>query len=63
MADKATTSFMRSLCMGTIEEDVLLPFPVMSEKEGETLRAIFDSLKQFLGDRDKDYRAWDVAGG
>jgi hypothetical protein len=29
MADKETTSFMRSLCMGVIEEDVLLPFPVM----------------------------------
>src|SRR5678816_2948564 len=62
MADKETTSFMRSLCMGVIEEDVLLPFPVMAEKEGETLRAIFDSLKQFLGNRDKDFRAWDLAG-
>ena len=62
MADKETTSFMRSLCMGVIEEDVLLPFPVMADKEGETLRAIFDSLKQFLGNRDKDFRAWDLAG-
>ena len=62
MADKETTSFMRSLCMGFIEEDVILPFPVMAEKEGETLRAIFDSLKQFLGNRDKDFRAWDLAG-
>ena len=51
MADKETTSFMRSLCMGVIEEEVLLPFPVMADKEGETLRAIFESLKQFLGDR------------
>jgi acyl-CoA dehydrogenase family member 9 len=62
MADKETTSFMRSLCMGVIEEDVLLPFPVMAEKEGETLRHIFDSLKQFLGSREKEFRAWDVAG-
>ncbi|HTS81882.1 MAG TPA: acyl-CoA dehydrogenase family protein, partial [Myxococcaceae bacterium] len=62
MADKATTSFMRSLCMGVIEEDVLLPFPAMAQKEGETLRAIFDSLKQFLGNRDRDFRAWDLAG-
>jgi acyl-CoA dehydrogenase family member 9 len=62
MADKETTSFMRSLCMGFIEEDVILPFPVMAEKEGEALRAIFDSLKQFLGNRDKDFRAWDLAG-
>ena len=62
MADKETTSFMRSLCMGVIEEDVLLPFPVMADKEGETLRAIFESLKQFLGNRDRDFRAWDLAG-
>jgi alkylation response protein AidB-like acyl-CoA dehydrogenase len=62
MADKETTSFMRSLCMGVIEEDVLLPFPAMAEKEGETLRQIFDSLKQFLGNREKEFRAWDVAG-
>ena len=32
MADKETTSFMRSLCMGDIEEDVLLPFPVMGDR-------------------------------
>ena len=62
MADKETTSFMRALCMGVIEEEVLLPFPVMADKEGETLRAIFESLKQFLGNRDKDFRAWDLAG-
>jgi alkylation response protein AidB-like acyl-CoA dehydrogenase len=62
MADKETTSFMRSLCMGVIEEDVVLPFPVMGDREGETLKEVFGALKQFLGDRDKDYRAWDVAG-
>ena len=27
MPDKETTSFMRSLCMGQIEQDVLFPFP------------------------------------
>ena len=62
MVDKATTSFMRSLCMGIIEEEVVLPFPVMSDKEGETLRQVFGSLEQFLGHRDKEFRAWDVAG-
>ena len=29
MLDTKTTSFMRSLCMGDIEEDVMLPFPGM----------------------------------
>ena len=49
MADKETTSFMRSLCMGVIEEDVVLPFPVMGDREGETLKEVFGALKQFLG--------------
>ena len=53
MADKETTSFMRSLCMGVIEEDVVLPFPVMGDREGQTLKEVFAALKQFLGDRDK----------
>jgi cyclohexanecarboxyl-CoA dehydrogenase len=34
----------------------------MAEKEGETLRQIFDSFRQFLGSREKEFRAWDVAG-
>jgi len=34
----------------------------MADKEGETLRAIFESLKQFLGNREKEFRAWDLAG-
>ena len=28
--DKETSSFMRSLCMGHIDEDLILPFPEMS---------------------------------
>jgi acyl-CoA dehydrogenase family protein 9 len=62
MADKETTSFMRSLCMGAIEEDVLLPFPVIADREAETLRQVFGSLEQFLGSREKEFRAWDMAG-
>jgi acyl-CoA dehydrogenase family member 9 len=62
MADKETTSFMRSLCMGAVEEDVLLPFPVIADREAETLRQVFGSLEQFLGSREKEFRAWDVAG-
>src|SRR5689334_23059584 len=34
------TSFMRSLCMGYIEEYMLLPFPAMSAEERETLQGV-----------------------
>ena len=45
MADKKTTSFMRSLCMGEIEEDILLPFPEMAEGEKETLGQVLASVR------------------
>jgi acyl-CoA dehydrogenase family member 9 len=61
MADKQT-SFMRSLCLGDIEEDVLLPFPEIPSKDAETLRQVIASMAQLLGPKEKDFRAWDVAG-
>jgi len=62
MVDKKTASFMRSLCLGEIEEEILLPFPEPTVQEKETLAAIFATLKAMLGPREKDFRAWDVAG-
>ena len=60
--DKKTASFMRSLCMGKIEEDVIVPFPVMKKEEAESLRTIFDSLVGWLKGKEKDFREWDVKG-
>jgi alkylation response protein AidB-like acyl-CoA dehydrogenase len=62
MVDKKSVSFMRSLCLGEIEEEVLLPFPEPEIAEKETLRAILATLKSMLGSREKDFRAWDAAG-
>jgi alkylation response protein AidB-like acyl-CoA dehydrogenase len=62
VADKETTSFMRSLCMGRIEEDVLFPFPTVSEAEKETLGDIAGALEGLLGPRTEDFRKWDVEG-
>jgi len=62
VADKATTSFMRSLCMGQIEQDVLFPFPVMSPDQKELLHEIAGALEDLLGSRAEDFRKWDVAG-
>jgi len=62
MADKATTSFMRSLCMGQIEQDVLFPFPVMSPDQKEMLHEIAGALEDLLGSRAEEFQKWDVAG-
>ena len=44
MVDKKTVSFMRSLCMGQIEEDVILPFPSIPSVEKETLHGVVSTL-------------------
>ena len=62
MADKDTTSFMRSLCMGQIQEDVIFPFPNVSETEKETLGDIRGALEGLLGPREEDFFKWDDAG-
>lgn len=62
MIDKKAASFMRSLCLGHIEEEMLLPYPEPRVDEKETLDAIVRSLRSMLGDRDRDFAAWDRAG-
>ncbi|MBW2212257.1 MAG: acyl-CoA dehydrogenase family protein [Deltaproteobacteria bacterium] len=62
MADKETTSFMRSLCMGRIEQDVICPFPTMPDAAKETLGDVSGALEGLLGPRAEDFRKWDVAG-
>ena len=60
MADKETTSFMRSLCMGRIEQDVLFPFPTLSDAQKETLIDIAGALEGLLGPRHEDFAKWDA---
>jgi acyl-CoA dehydrogenase family protein 9 len=62
MIDKKTASFMRSLCVGEIEEEFLLPYPEPSTAEKETLQAVVATLKAMLGSRGRDFAAWDRAG-
>ena len=63
MADtKKTSSFVRSLVLGDIEEDILFPYPKMKETEKEILRPVFDSFKSWLGPKENDFRVWDRNG-
>jgi acyl-CoA dehydrogenase family member 9 len=57
--DKKTASFMQSLCVGEIEEEILLPFPEPKTPEKETLHAIVQTLRSMLGGREAEFRAWD----
>ncbi|HYO95713.1 MAG TPA: acyl-CoA dehydrogenase family protein [Polyangiaceae bacterium] len=62
MVDKNTASFMRSRCMGQIEQDVILPFPEIEPAEKETLQGVIASVEQLLKPRDADFRKWDREG-
>ena len=55
-------SFMRSLCAGEIEEDVLFPYPTLADDERETLTAVVDAVDAVLEGHAEDFRSWDVAG-
>ena len=41
-------SFMRSLCAGEIEEEVLFPFPTLTDDEREILVPVVDSVDDLL---------------
>jgi alkylation response protein AidB-like acyl-CoA dehydrogenase len=55
-------SFMRSLCAGEIEEEVLFPYPTLDGDERETLTAVVDAVDAVLEGHAEDFRSWDVAG-
>ncbi len=60
--EKKSISFMRSLCMGIIEQDVIFPFPKMADIEKETLKGVFSSFEAWLKPRGADFRKWDRVG-
>jgi alkylation response protein AidB-like acyl-CoA dehydrogenase len=60
--EKNEKSFMHSLCLGYIEEDLILPFPKIKPAEGELLHGVVDALAASLKNRDHEYRTWDRQG-
>ncbi|MEZ4269738.1 MAG: acyl-CoA dehydrogenase family protein [Myxococcota bacterium] len=61
MAD-TSISFIRSLCGGEIEEDVLFPYPTLDPDARETLTAVLEAVDQMLAGREEAFAKWDVAG-
>ena len=62
MPDKSTTSFMRSLCMGEIEQDVICPFPTLETEQKDTVHEIVGALNGLFDPLAEDFRKWDAAG-
>lgn len=62
MANQKNENFMRSLCLGEIKEDLLIPFPKIKETERETLKTIIDSFESWLKGHETDFRKWDAKG-
>ena len=56
------TSFMQSLCVGKIEEDLIFPYPKMKKEEQATMQTLAETLKQWLGGREHDFKKWDIDG-
>lgn len=59
---KPDVSFMRKLCLGEIEEDLILPFPEISAPEREMLDTVKTSLDQLFESHATDFATWDRQG-
>jgi alkylation response protein AidB-like acyl-CoA dehydrogenase len=62
METNKTVGFMRSLCLGEIEQDIITPFPKVKSSEKETLLGVFDTIDSWLKNKGPDFRKWDRAG-
>jgi len=62
VADKKSASFVQSLCLGEIEEEIVIPFPEMKRAEKETLAEVLASVRRLVSGREKDFREWDRSG-
>jgi len=52
-------SFMRGLCMGDIDADLILPYPELAATDREILREVIDSVDTLLRRHETEFRAWD----
>jgi acyl-CoA dehydrogenase family protein 9 len=61
-AESEQPSFMRSLCMGDIEEKLIFPYPELSDEKKEVLRDVLGSVDSLMGNHAGDFRSWDEKG-
>ncbi len=54
--------FMRALCLGRIDADLVLPFPEFDAEQKETLTAVVELIDDQFGGRDEEFRTWDAEG-
>jgi alkylation response protein AidB-like acyl-CoA dehydrogenase len=52
-------SVAKNLMAGRILEDRLFPYPDLLEKDREVLGMMIESIDQFLGPKQKDFKRWD----
>ena len=62
MADQKSASFVQSLCLGEIEEEIIVPFPEVRAAEKETLSEVLALVRRLVSGREKEFREWDRAG-
>lgn len=62
MTGDLSTSFVRSMCIGEIEEDILFPFPKLKDSEKEMLKSINESIAAWLKPKTEEFRKWDQVG-
>lgn len=61
-ADATAPSFMRALCLGDIEESLILPYPELAEPNKEILRDVLGSVDALMANHASDFRTWDRDG-
>ncbi len=62
MQNLKSIGFMRSLCMGRIEQDLVFPFPTITAAESEVLAGVFDAIASWLKPYEAEFRKWDRVG-
>jgi alkylation response protein AidB-like acyl-CoA dehydrogenase len=62
VAANLSASFVRSMCIGEIEEEILFPYPKLKEGEKEILKTIHDSVSSWLKSKQSEFRKWDKKG-
>jgi len=58
----ALPSFMRSLCMGEIAEELVFPYPELGAEQRELLKHVIGSVDDLMKPHEEDFRHWDRAG-